>query len=211
MDPTTAANRFVLDQATAVGLVRPEHHEHVTGVLADPAFERAVQLATSVHLHSKVEQVAELPLADIRGWGVETERRTPGYVKFGFGAQVHLIFSELDDFEEAHLATFERPSWPYLDHIGIDLRDRTEATAAAWHDLPDRLRAGGRAVVRQHGPVLGCYAKVDDKIWAFSGDPAAQESEPPVEIALGPLALFDVTVGCTLRPKHPAAASRQPA
>src|SRR6185436_10305161 len=106
-------------------LTEAEVNEVNTAFLSCFAFADAVQLADSLHVNIKVDDIHVVPpelVADARA-----ENAKEGYVKYAFPCGMNVIFSAIDisqnDLIEAK-TNVKRPR-PFLDHLGIDLRQET--------------------------------------------------------------------------------------
>jgi hypothetical protein len=188
--------------ATDAGLLEPAESKQITALVDDATpFAEAVSVAESVHVHIRVRDVRQLP-DEIADWGSVASRRYFGYVKHAYAGGINLIFSSNPVAEDDLLAETADRRTPYVDHIGIDLRDLDKATSA-YDGVPIAALEHDWRIVGQPGPVYGCNAEVDDKLWAYppSGDDSCSR---PIEFALGPLRLYDSWVGCSLRPIDPA-------
>lgn len=204
--------REVLAAFRDLRLVSAAESDEIERML-DPAFPffAAMRLATSVHVHVKVDDVATLPHAAIRALGTAPENERPGYVKYPFAGGLNMIFSSIDVAEEDLLPPeWERRARPHVDHTGIDLRRETGLVRAAFDDAPAIAQRIGWAHVQQGGrgqPVFCCHVVISGKHWVY---PPAEESPftRPVELAYGPLEVRAEVAGCDLRPidpRHPAA------
>lgn len=165
-------------------------------------FTDAVELANSIHVHVKIDDVGRLP-EEIAAWGPASIRRYDGYVKYSFDGGINLVFSTVPIAEDDLLPGAGCRRRPFVDHIGIDLRELVPAVEGAYREVPAVASANGWRTVHQAGPVHGCHAEVRDKTWAYPPS-ADQETLRPVEFPLGPLRLHSTNVGCVLRPIDPA-------
>lgn len=175
-------------------------------------FAAAVAAADSVHLHIKVEPGKECPLKDFPRTEARIENQKEGYCKFATPTGLNLIFSSIptsqEDLTETRLT--KRPR-PFLDHIGIDLRQETEACRRIFDGVPNQAEQLGWGHVRQGGQgksVACCHTEVAEKHWVYP-DPRHPEWKIPLEFAFGALQINHAASGCDLRPFSPdqAAAS----
>ncbi|MBI1355839.1 MAG: hypothetical protein GC160_15980 [Acidobacteria bacterium] len=209
--------RPTLQEFEALGLLSgPELEE--TLLLLDPAFPffGAMRLASSVHVHVKVDDTAALPVDRILGLGGREENARTGYCKYAFEGGLNLIFSSIPVAEEDQLEPDENPQpargKPFVDHFGVDLRREMGLVRAAFEDASGIARRVGWPVKFQGGggrPVFCCHAVVAEKCWIY---PPAEGSRwtRPLELAYGPLEISQEMNGCDLRPvdpRHPAAAA----
>ena len=210
LDP--AAWRRTLSQFRALGLVSETEIAETLSLL-DPAFPffAALRMADSVHLHVKVDDVDDLPFSQIVALGTQAENARPGYIKYPFPGGINLIFSSIPIADEDQLSD-PRPSKPFVDHFGIDLRREVGLVRALFEDTPGVARRAGWPSKSQGGggrQVFCCHSMVAEKYWVY---PPAEGSRwtRPLEFAYGPLQISQEMNGCDLRPidpHHPAAAS----
>jgi len=175
----------------------------------EPCFEfaEAVKLAESIHIHVKVEDTEALPLDEFAHHGGVRASGRVGYGKYYFPDGLNLIFSTIpiaqDDLRETE--DFKRPR-PFLDHIGIDLREESDIVRAGFKKLGGRADELGWGHIAQGGkgrPVSCCHIEVAEKRWVY---PPQQPngSGIPLEFAFGQLKMNDFKAGCDLRPSMPA-------
>lgn len=208
LDPD--AWRVTLRHFRELGLVADPEIEETMSLL-DPAFPffAALRVADSLHLHVKVDDVDELPTAKILALGTQPENARPGYIKFPFPGGINLIFSSIPIAEEDQLED-TRPSKPFVDHFGIDLRRETGLVRALFEDTPAVARRAGWPTKSQGGggrQVFCCHSMVAEKYWVYPPAEGARWSRP-LEFAYGPLQISQEMNGCDLRPidpRHPAA------
>jgi hypothetical protein len=173
-------------------------------------FAEAVRLAESIHLHLKVQDTDALPVDDFRQHGANRESGKSGYRKFFFPDGLNLICSTIpiaqDDLAEAPETMRLRP---FLDHIGIDLREENESVRACFRALAQESEQMGWGHIPQGGkgrPVYCCHMEVAEKRWVYpSGE--VPEDAIPLEFSFGPLKINDFLSGCDLRPSSPVASS----
>ncbi|MDQ6685358.1 MAG: hypothetical protein M3Z16_09530, partial [Pseudomonadota bacterium] len=167
-----------------------------------------VALAETVHLHIKVDDTEALPRAQLAAAGAELDHAKPGFVKFRLPGAVNAIFSHIrvaqDDLADASVPGRSRP---FLDHIGIDLRDESAAVRQVFAQLPAKAATLGWSVASQGGaqPVYCCHVEVAAKRWLY---PPALEgaARVPLEFAYGALKVDPEKSGCDLRPADPSTA-----
>jgi len=175
----------------------------------EPCFEftEAVKLAESIHIHVKVEDTEALPFDEFAHHGGVRASGRVGYGKYYFPDRLNLIFSTIpiaqDDLRETE--DFKRPR-PFLDHIGIDLREESDIVRAGFKKLGGRADELGWGHIAQGGkgrPVYCCHIEVAEKRWVY---PPRQPngSGIPLEFAFGQLKMNDFKAGCDLRPSMPA-------
>jgi hypothetical protein len=120
-----------------------ELESRIVESLFEPCFEfaEAVKLAESIHIHIKVEDTETLPFDEFVQHGGARANGKVGYGKYYFPDGLNLIFSTIpiaqDDLRETEY--FKRPR-PFLDHIGIDLREESDTVRAGFTKLGSRGR-----------------------------------------------------------------------
>lgn len=209
--------RSVLGALVELRQLAPFEAEQVMHLLsADNPYFAATRLATSLHLHVKVEDTKALPHAQLRALGAALENERDGYVKYTFEGGINFIASSIPIAEEDSLpdpsgdSPWQRLEKPFLDHVGVDLRRETGVVRARFEEVPAVAQRIGWAHVRQGGrgrAVHCCHTHVAEKHWVY---PRNDEGafERPLEFAYGPLEISTETSGCDLRPidpRHPAA------
>ena len=185
-----------------------ELESRIVESLFEPCFEfaEAVELAESIHLHIKVEDTELLPFEEFVKHGGARGRCKVGYGKYYFPDGLNLIFSTIpiaqDDLRETE--EFKRPR-PFLDHIGIDLREESDIVRAGFTELSRRADDLGWGHIAQDGKgraVYCCQIEVSEKRWVYPPR-KPNGSGIPLEFAFGPLKMNDLQAGCDLRPSSP--------
>lgn len=174
----------------------------------DCPYFAATRLATSLHLHVKVDDTAKVPHAQLLALGATLENEREGYVKYTFNGGINFIASSIPIAEEDSLPS-DRAK-PFLDHVGVDLRRETGIVRARFEEIPAVAQRIGWASARQGGrgrAVHCCHTHVAEKHWVY---PLTADGPftRPLEFAYGPLQISAETSGCDLRPidpRHPAA------
>ncbi len=183
-----------------------ERAEVLSMLAAEFPWAEAVKRAESFHVHVHVEAVASLPHEQIRGHGARAQNEKDGYVKYAFGGGLNLIFSSIDVAEDDRLPTGRERPRPFVDHMGIDLREDSMSSRAIFDRVPAIAADCGWRHVAQgapDAPVLCCHVAVAAKHWVYP--PASSASfVRPIEVAYGPLEITSGTMGCDLRPLDPA-------
>lgn len=181
--------------------------------LFDPCFEfaKAVSLADSIHLHIRVDDTDQLPVEKFQAAGAELDHGKPGYVKYCFPGGVNGIFSTIPVAQDnlAETEDSRRPR-PYLDHMGIDLRQETGTVQAGFVELPSKADSLGWGHIPQGGkgrPVYCCHIEVAAKHWIYPPDGMTGPGVP-LEFAYGPLKGNGAKAGCDLRPSAPVPTDR---
>jgi diadenosine tetraphosphatase ApaH/serine/threonine PP2A family protein phosphatase len=207
-----AAWRRTLQHFRELSLISETEVDEALSLL-DPAFPffGAMRMADSVHLHVKVDDVDDLPTSEILALGTRAENDRPGYIKYPFPGGINLIFSSIPIAEEDQLDD-PRPSKPFVDHFGIDLRRETGIVRALFEDTPAVARRAGWPTKSQGGggrAVFCCHSMVAEKYWVYPPHEGGRWTRP-LEFAYGPLQISQEMNGCDLRPidpRHPAAAT----
>ncbi len=176
--------------------------------LFEPCFEfaRALEMADSIHVHIRVDDTEKLPHIAFQKQGGSLDNGQPGYVKYRFPDGLNMIFSHIPVAQD-NLAETEdnRRPRPYVDHLGIDLRQETDVVNAAFSEVPQNAASRGWGHIPQGGkgrPVYCCHIEVGAKHWVYPPD-APAGSGVPLEFALGPLKTNGIKAGCDLRPSKP--------
>ncbi len=169
-------------------------------------FHDTLSLAETLHLHIKVDNTDLLPINDFFKAGAQLDHQKSGFVKYRFPGAINAIFSHIKVSQEELIETeaTRRPR-PFLDHIGIDLREETPTVRAAFDALPKVAAEEHLPLASQGGPdqpVYCCHVEVAEKHWLYPPD---KEGHPgiPLEFAYGPLKVNPDKSGCDLRPADP--------
>jgi hypothetical protein len=170
----------------------------------DAPFAAAVDAAASLHVHVKVDDTGALPFGEFLDAGAVLDQRRDGYVKFRFPDGINAIFSHIRIAqEEAAVDDGVRRPRPYLDHVGVDLRDETASVRAVFDAVPAIGARFGWTHVAQGGdrPVFCCHVSVERKHWLYPTCGAL--AGVPIEFAYGALVVETGKAGCDLRPAAP--------
>lgn len=184
-----------LERGTVAALVEP----------ASP-FVDAIALAETVHVHVKVDDTMALPVNDFFDAGARLDHQKDGFVKFRFPGGLNAIFSHIKVSEDELVETpATRRARPFLDHIGVDLRDETAPVRAVFDALPAQAQRLAWKHAGQGGggtPVYCCHVEVAEKHWLY---PTADAdcAGIPIEFAYGALKVNPGKSGCDLRPAEP--------
>ena len=195
----------VLPQLRELGVIKTTEVEEVLAIF-DPSFpwRETLVRAESVHVHVRVDDVSRLPHDRIRALGTVAENQKDGYVKYPFAGGINVIISSIDIAEDDWIPGPGRTR-PYLDHIGVDLRDESDATRALFDDVPTIAKNEGWRHKPQGGdgkPVYCCHVEVGAKHWAYP--PTTSRFTASIEFAFGALKVNGDSMGCDLRPIDPA-------
>ena len=181
---------------------------HIILGLFEPGFEfaDAVTLADSIHVHMRVDDTDALPRREFERHGGAFDHGQPGYVKYCFPDGLNMIFSTIPVAQD-NLAETEdnRRPRPYVDHLGIDLRQDTDSVRRRFDLVPEQADALNWGHIPQGGvsrPVYCCHVEVAAKHWVYPPDgPTARGI--PLEFAFGLLKSSGDRAGCDLRPSAP--------
>ena len=204
----TAASQ-IMQEVAELGLLTKEEIAYVTTALqACYPLADGVKLADSLHLNIKVDDIT-FPEEFALARGARKENAKDGYVKYAFPGNVNVILSAIDisqdDLIEARQHTKRRR--PFLDHIGIDLRQETEPVHRFFDAIPYLASKSGWPTASQGGEgkaVFCCHVQVSAKHWVY---PRGSQTglSIPLEFAYGPLIVSETRSGCDLRPADPQA------
>lgn len=194
-----------MQDVAGLGLLTKEEISYVTAAMQPcHALAGGVQIADSLHLNIKVDDIACLPEEFAYARGAKKENAKEGYVKYAFPGSVNVILSAIDisqdDLIEARQAT--RKPRPFLDHVGIDLRRETDEVHRFFDAIPYLASKAGWPTVSQGGggkAVFCCHVQVSAKHWVY---PRTGLSIP-LEFAYGTLIVSETKSGCDLRPADP--------
>lgn len=203
--------RWTLELLGSMRLITPWEAGLVRGVMSEAALGACLERAQTLHLQVKVGDTGGLARAAFEAAGGVLDHAHAGFVKYRLPGGINAIFSHIpvsaDDLGEC---AESRRARPFLDHIGIDMREVDAESRAAFDALPRTASARGWAHVAQGEPgraVRCCHVEVAEKHWLY---PTADGARP-IEIAFGPLRRNEGAVGCDLRPADPRLGARAPA
>ncbi|MER6914597.1 hypothetical protein ABT354_23230 [Streptomyces sp. NPDC000594] len=204
MDLARSEAESVLTEVENLGLINAAERAEVLSTMdADFPFAEAVRHTDSVHAHIKVDDVDTLPHQELAVLGYRPENAEPGYIKYSTDAGVHFIFSSIPIAQDDGIRGAVTLAKPFLDHVGVDMRDEAPATREAFDAVVGRAVELGWREVTQSGPVHCCHTQVQEKHWTYP--PADWPGRRrPIEFAFGSLRIFDKVMGCDLRPIDPA-------
>ncbi len=162
-------------------------------------FNDYLSLADTIHVHIKVADTAALPEVTILHQGAIIENQRQGYVKYAFSGGINFIFSSIAVSEE-ELAGAQSKAYPFIDHIGIDIRGEEDKVYAMFSALPCRAKELAWPYAQQGGNdkrVYCCHVQVKEKYWIYP------PSKPAWEFAYGQLVVDENSFGCDVRPASP--------
>ncbi len=198
-----------LDTLRNCGLLAVSEFEAVHRLGAsDSPFANEVALAETIHLHIKVEDTHALPINQFFDAGARLDHQKDGFVKYRFPGAINAIFSHIKVSQDELLETeTNRRPRPFLDHIGIDLREESDPVRQAFDALPGTANNLDWSLASQGGPdqpVYCCHVEVAAKHWIYPPDEDGGHSSIPLEFAYGALKVNPDKSGCDLRPADPA-------
>ncbi|MEU7751353.1 hypothetical protein AB0B57_03215 [Micromonospora sp. NPDC049101] len=168
-------------------------------------YAEAVAAADSLHIHVKVDDLADLPHAELGVHGELERWKAPGYVKYRLPGSINVIFSSFPISQDDLIRGAVTLPRPFVDHLGVDLRHEDAGTRKRFDGIPTLGTRDGWRTVRQGGPgrpVYGAHTQVAEKHWAFGPD-GASDWRRPVEFAFGQLIINEDYLGCDHRPIDP--------
>jgi hypothetical protein len=199
----TAAIDRVLESVEELGLINKTEHGELLMVLQPTfPFAEAVRTTESVHAHVKVTDTDLVPHDRLQALGYRPENGRPGYIKYSTDANMNFIFSSIPIAADDSIPGAVTLDKPFMDHVGIDMRDESESTKAVFDAIPDRAAELGWREATQAGPVHCCHTEVKSKHWAYPPE-SLSSWRRPVEFAFGTLQIFTQKMGCDLRPMDP--------
>jgi hypothetical protein len=187
-------------------LSEPESGQILSLLDEDFEFAQVIRFAESVHVHVEVDSVKDLPDEKIRQQSgvVSIDRyQEPDMVKYSYDGGINVIFSAFPISQDDLVPGGAGLSKPFVDHLGIDLRDGSAATRAIFDAIPGRASEVGWRHVHQAAPLYCCYTACSEKHWVFP-PLDARRGYRPIEFAFGSLRKFDTNMGCDYRPIDPA-------
>lgn len=212
MEFDTIAIDKVLRSVLDLGLLSDTERNELLFVLTPEfPFAEAISMTESVHAHVKVPDTDLLPAGKLRALGYRPENGRPGYIKYSTDAQINLIFSSIPIAVDDGIPGAVTLPKPFMDHVGIDMRDESAPSKTMFDSIPGRATDLGWREVTQEGPVHCCHTEVARKHWAYPPEGAGWRR--PVEFAFGTLKIFTEKMGCDLRPidpGHPLAGASAP-
>lgn len=192
-----------LGEVEALKLINETERREILSVLdAEFPFASTLQYTDSVHAHVKVDDVDALPHDDLVALGYRPENAEPGYIKYSTDVGLNFIFSSIPIAQDDGIPGAVTLPKPFMDHVGIDMRDEADATRIAFDEIVTRAADLGWREVTQAGPVHCCHTQVKAKHWTYPPS-CWQGWRRPIEFAFGDLVIFDKIMGCDLRPIDP--------
>jgi hypothetical protein len=186
-----------------------ERGEVLSAIEPDFPYAPAIGLAESVHAHVKVADVDQLPHDKIVALGYRPENGRPGYLKYSTDSAINIIVSSIPIAADDQIEGAVTLTKPFMDHVGIDMRDESEPTKAGFDAIPARAAELNWRLATQAGPVHCCHTQVKEKHWVYPPE-GWRGWRRPIEFAFGTLQVFTEEMGCDLRPidpGHPLAAA----
>lgn len=202
------ASRKLLDEVQALGLLTAAEVAEVNNTLLScHPFADGVKFADTLHVNIKVDDIDCIPRDFLEARAARPENAKDGYIKYAFPGGLNVILSSInisqDDLAEARQGA-KKPR-PYLDHLGIDLRQEVAAVRNLFDAIPYLATRQGWAYASQGAPgkpVFCCHVQVNAKHWVYPRNSKTGLSIP-LEFAYGPLVVNEHSSGCDLRPADP--------
>jgi Arsenical resistance operon protein ArsD len=174
------------------------------------AFAKLMNLADSIHVHVNVDSLDAVPgsdavtgAEDALARSAKQMSRNEAECKIEFSSGLNVVFATEPTAQDELIAGAVTTPKPYVDHLGVDLRDETDSTRAAFDSIPSIAGAAGWRHVAQDGPVNCCHVVMGPKHWVYP--PATPVGVGrPIEFAFGALTPSETYVGCDYRPIDPA-------
>jgi len=198
----------IMQDVAGLRLLTRDEISYVTAAMQPcHVFADGVNVADTMHLNIKVDDIACLPEEFAYTRGAKKENAKDGYVKYAFPGNVNVILSAInisqDDLIEAQLGKKKPRS--FLDHVGIDLRQETTPVRQFFDAIPYLASKAGWSTVSQGGggkAVFCCHVQVSAKHWVYPRG-SRTDLAIPLEFAYGPLLVSETQSGCDLRPPDP--------
>ncbi|MDG4771684.1 arsenic metallochaperone ArsD family protein [Solwaraspora sp. WMMD792] len=189
---------------TEAGLLAAQEAEQVLEVISDAfPFAQAMDNAESIHVHVNADDVANLPVGQRLADACQETSNSAQERKFSFPSGLNVIFASEPTAQDEFIPGAAPPVKPYVDHLGVDLREENAATQRIFDAIPDAASSAGWRHVYQAGPVRCCHTMMGPKHWVYPPE-GAQGSRRPIEFAFGDLHSSDEYLGCDYRPIDPA-------
>lgn len=165
-------------------------------------FTEAMGYAESVHVHVTVDDVEAVPDQGVLAGAAEATGNEVE-CKFAFASGLNVVFASQPTAQDEVIPGAETRPKPYVDHLGVDLRDVNEVTNAVFARIPEVAQTGGWRHVYQDGPIRCCHVEMGPKHWVYPPEGAAG-TRRPIEFAFGDLKASEEYLGCDYRPIDPA-------
>jgi hypothetical protein len=126
-----------LDTLDRFGLISKHERFEINELArAGGPFVNGLALAETMQLHIKVDDTDILPERAFLAVGAKLDHSTEGLVKYLFPARINIIFSHIKVSQDELVETeSNRRPRPFLDHMGIDLRDEAPQVRATFEEL----------------------------------------------------------------------------
>jgi Arsenical resistance operon protein ArsD len=195
---------------TERGLIADHEAAQVLEVVSDAfPFARAMNNAESIHVHVNADAVTGLPseqelLQACRDAAGDDRER-----KFSFDSGLNVVLALDPTAQDELIPGAVAQAKPYVDHLGIDLREESSDTKEVFDAIPLMAAEAGWRHQHQGGPVNCCHVEMGPKHWVYPPE-GIQGTRRPIEFAYGELKVSDTYLGCDYRPidpGHPMAAA----
>jgi hypothetical protein len=189
---------------TSRGLLTDAEAAQVREVVRDDfPFAEAMNSAESLHVHVSADEQAGLPSSEEIAAACREATGDDRERKFVFTSGLNVIFA-LDATAQDEFVEGAPPrAKPYVDHLGVDLRDEADETKLIFDSIPTAAGRAGWRHVAQEGPVRCCHVEMGPKHWVYPPEGVAG-TRRPIEFAFGELKMSDEYLGCDYRPIDPA-------
>jgi len=193
----------VLRSLQDLGIINEIERGEVRSVIEpDFLFADQVGLTESIHAHVKVTDVEQMPGDELLALGYRPENGRPGYIKYSTDTAFNLILSSIPIAVDDQISGAVTLAKPFMDHVGIDMRDESATTRSGFDAVPARATELGWREASQVGGVHCCHTRVKAKHWVYPPEDLVGWRRP-IEFAFGTLEVFTELMGCDLRPIDP--------
>ncbi|MEV0237995.1 arsenic metallochaperone ArsD family protein [Nonomuraea sp. NPDC050786] len=189
------------------GVVTAGEAEQILAIVSDSfPFAEAMDNAESIHVHVNVESVTSMSNEDAVVQACQEVINSDQERKFRFSSGLNVILASEPTAEDEFIPGAVTRQKPYVDHLGVDLREENAVTKKIFDSIPETAGNAGWRHIYQDGPVRCCYTEMGPKHWVY---PPQADVWRPIEFAFGELKVSDEHLGCDYRPidpGHPLAA-----
>ncbi|MEU7751362.1 arsenic metallochaperone ArsD family protein [Micromonospora sp. NPDC049101] len=189
---------------TEVGLLATQEAEQVVEVISEVfPFVDAMGNAESIHVHVNADDLTRLPNEEALARACQETSNSEYERKFSFASGLNVIFATEPTAQDEFIPGAVNRVKPYVDHLGVDLREESDATKLVFEAIPGTAARAGWRHVYQDGPVRCCYTEMGPKHWVYPPE-GSDGTRRPIEFAFGDLRSSDEHLGCDYRPIDPA-------
>ena len=194
---------------TERGLMADHEAAQVLEVVSETfPFARAMNNAESIHVHINADTVTGLPSEQGLLQACRTAAGDDRERKFSFRSGLNVVLALDPTAQDELIPGAVTQAKPYVDHLGIDLREESPDTLEVFEAIPLMAARAGWRHQHQSGPVNCCHVEMGPKHWVYPPE-GVQGTRRPIEFAYGELKMSDTYLGCDYRPidpGHPLAA-----